>query len=150
MSRKPWLAAITVTAAACGARPPADLGPLHTSQGDGDKTHHVTIAAAQNADGITSFRAGNYAWASDRFWTAAASVPLPHAMNLCISRYREGKLAEAKAACRVIGQIPGASPELRAQAERAIARIEADGKRRHIDTDHIPCDRSRPDCSERP
>jgi hypothetical protein len=128
-----WLTAFVVTVGACTPRH-ADgaLGPLQPSVRGSEPGTQAEIAAMRNTEGIVAYRAGKFGDATAKFREAVARVPeARYLLNLCSSLFGEDKLAEARTAC---GAIADGTPALRSQAERAVAHIEAEGRRRGIDT----------------
>jgi hypothetical protein len=90
------------------------------------------IAASRNEEAKQLIVDRDYAQASAKLREAVARVPDPrYFFNLCMSLYLEGKLGEGLTACRAV-EHNGPTSELKAKAEKLIAKIKAEAQRQGV------------------
>jgi hypothetical protein len=90
------------------------------------------IAARENEEGKTLVFSGKYAEASEKFQNAVARVPEPkYFVNLCASRFSEGKFGDALTACNAADK--NGDDKIKEKTAKLTAKIREEAQKQGID-----------------
>lgn len=90
------------------------------------------IAARENEEGRTLMFDSKFAAASEKFQNAVARVPEPkYFVNLCASRFSEGKFGEALTACNAAEK--NGDDKVKAKTAKLVAKIHEEAQKQGID-----------------
>ena len=91
------------------------------------------IAAKLNEEGKELMFGNKYAEASKKFQEAVARVPeAKYFVNLCLSRFQEGKFDEALTACNAV-ELNNPTEAVKAKADKLIIKINEAAKDQHLE-----------------
>src|SRR6185295_11499935 len=105
---------------------------IATAAGTRHAETQAELAAKENEEGKELMYRDQFADAAKKFAQASARVPeAKYFLNLCTAQLNEGQLSLALTACNA-AELNSPSADQKDRAEKLIARIQEEGKKRNI------------------